>query len=110
MKDRLKAYLGFAIKSGKIIFGYDKLFESKKNPILVLICSTLNEKNTNKVKLYCERNNIDYIKLNDILGELVSRDNCKVCSICDNNFASIICKELEMLNGNKKVGEVNIGK
>lgn len=109
MKDKLKAYLGFAIKSGKIVFGYDKLFESKKNPILVLICSTLNEKNTNKVNLYCEQKNIKCIKLNEVLGDLVSRDNCKVIAICDNNFANIICNELDLLNGNNKVGEVNIG-
>jgi len=107
LKDKLKAYLGFAIKSGKILFGYDKLFESKKIPSLVLICSTLNEKNTNKIKLFCEERNIKCIKLNNIiLGELLSRDNCKVIGICDLNFTKVICHELELLNGNTKIGEV----
>lgn len=98
--DKLKAYLGFAIKSNKVLFGYDKLFDCKKIPNLVIICSTLNEKNTNKVIEFCNNHNIQNIKLsNIILGELVSRNNCKVIAICDDNFSKVICNELDLLNG-----------
>ena len=51
---KVKSYLGFAIKGNKVIFGYDKLFENKKNPKLVIICSSLNEKNTNKVQEFSD--------------------------------------------------------
>lgn len=111
MKDnKVCAYLGFAIKSGKIIFGYDKLFESKKMPNLTIVCSTLNEKMTNKVLEFCANHNIKYIKLKALsLNELIGR-NSKVLSVCDNNFSKIICNELEELNGSNKIREGNIGK
>ena len=96
-KSKLIAYLGFAIKSGKVIFGYDKLFETKKNPNLVLICSSLNEKNTDKILKFCEDKKIKVIKLEQLLlGDLINRDNCKVLAIADLNFATVICRELEM--------------
>lgn len=99
-ENKLRAYLGFAIKSNKIIFGYDKLFEGSKNPNLVIICSSLNEKNTNKIFEFCRRMQIKYIKLrNYVLGDLISRNNCKVISICDENFSNVICNELDLLNG-----------
>ena len=31
-ESKLASYIGFAIKSGKVIFGYDNLFKSKKLP------------------------------------------------------------------------------
>ena len=101
-ENKIKAYIGFAIKSRKVIFGYDKLFESKKLPTLVIACKELNEKNTIKTKEFCIKNNIKFIKLKSyLLSELVMRDNCKVLSIIDNNFAEIICKELNELNWNE---------
>lgn len=99
-ENKLKAYLGFAIKSNNIVFGYDKLFENKKNPKFVIICSSLNEKNTNKIIEFCDKFKIRYTKLCDlVLGDLISRDNCKVIGVCDDGLADVICKELDMLNG-----------
>lgn len=95
--DKVKSYLGFAIRSGKVIFGVDKLFESKKRAQLILICSTQNEKVTNKVVRYAKNNNIPYIKLKDlVLGDIVSRDNCKVIGILDINLAQAVKNEFQM--------------
>ena len=95
--DKVKTYLGFAIRSGKVIFGVDKLFDSKKKVQLILICSTQNEKVTNKVVRYAKNENIPYIKLKDlVLGEMVSRDNCKVIGILDINLAQAVKNEFQM--------------
>ena len=98
--DKLKSYLGFAIRSGKVIFGVDKLMESKKFPIVVLICSTQNDKVTNKVIRYCSLNNISYYKLKSgcILGDIIGRDNCKVIGVNDFNLANAIKNEFQMEN------------
>ena len=96
---KLESYLGFAIRSGKILFGYDKLFESKKSPKLVLICSSQNEKVSNKVLKFCENYNIICIKLSNLLlSNLIKRDNCKVIGIVDESLASVIRSELKMGN------------
>ena len=98
---KVKSYLGFAIRSGKVIFGVDKLFESKKRAQLILICSAQNDKVTNKVVRYAKTENIPCIKLKDlVLGELVSRDNCKVIGILDLNLAQAVKNEFQMESDN----------
>lgn len=98
---KLATYIGFAIKSGKVIFGYDKLFEARKIPNVVLICSTLNEKNTNKIMEFCNNHTIKYYKLKElVLGEILKRDNCKVIGIIDKNLSNVISNEMDLLNGN----------
>lgn len=99
--NKIKSYLGFSVKSGNVIFGSDKLFESKKKPKLVIVCSLQNEKVTNKVLKLCKENNITCIKLIDItLADLICRDNCKVVGVLDDNLAQAIIKEFEMGNEN----------
>ena len=79
----------------------DKLLEGSKKPHLILICSTQNEKVTNKVIRYADINNISYIKLDNIvLGDIVSRDNCKVIGVLDLNLAVAIKNEFQMENDN----------
>ena len=97
--NKVKSYLGFAIKAGAVVFGSDNLFVSKKLINLVLICSTQNEKVTNKVIRYCQDNNIKYIKLVDIiLGDICTRPNCKVLGIIDKSLSNAIMNEFQMEN------------
>lgn len=96
---KIKSYLAFSIRSGKIIFGVDKLFVSKKMPYLVIICSTQNDKVANKVIRFCDENNIKHIKFKDlVLADIIGRDNCKVVGLLDYNLASAIIKEMEKEN------------
>lgn len=95
--DKIKSYLGFSIRSGKVIFGSDKLFESSKKPRIVIICSTQNDKVTNKVIRFCEEYDVKYYKLqNLVLGELIGRDNCKVIGVLDKSLSKAIIEELQM--------------
>lgn len=99
---KIKAYLTFSIRSGKIIFGVDKLMTSKKLPIVVLICSTQNEKVTNKVIRFCESNNIKVIKMVDlVLADIIGRDNCKVVGLLDYNLANAVMNEFQVENEKK---------
>ena len=102
--DKIKTYLGFSIRSGGLIFGSDKLLASTKMPKLVLICSSQNDKVSDKVIRFCTDNNIESIKLKDILlSDLVGRDNCKVVGIVDQNLAKAIKNEFQMGKENKLV-------
>lgn len=94
--EQIKAYLGFAIRSGKVIFGSDKLFITTKMPSIVLISSDQNDKVTNKVIRFCQINDIKLFKLDMELSSIIGRDNCKVISVLDESLASAIAKELEM--------------
>ena len=109
-QNKLKSYFGFAIKSGKVIFGYDNLFKSKKAPFLVVISPDLAEKMVNKVKIFCDEHKINLLTLENLnLSDIINRDNCKVLGICDENLSFAIENEIVLLNG-KNSSEVSIGK
>ena len=97
--NKIKSYLGFSIKSGKIIFGFENILKSKKIPYIILISSTQNDKVTNKIIAFGKKEDIEVIKLNDQkLEDLVSRENCKVIGVLDFNLANVISDELKMEN------------
>lgn len=93
--EKIKAYIGFSIKSGKVIFGSDRLFEGRIKPRLTLISSTQNEKVTRKVIKFCESNDIEVIKLDIELESLINFRNCKVLSVVDENLSNAIKNEME---------------
>lgn len=96
---KVSSYIAFSIRSGKIIFGVDKLFQSKKMPLLVIICSTQNDKVSNKIIRFCNINNVKVIKLKDlVLADMIGRDNCKVVGLLDYNLATAVIKEFQMEN------------
>lgn len=97
--NKVKSYISFSIRSGKIIFGVDKLLECKKLPLYVIICSTQNDKVTNKIIRFCRDNDIKYCKLQDlILSDIIGRDNCKVIGLTDPSLAGAVMNEFQMGN------------
>ena len=94
--NKIKTYLSFSIKSGKIIFGYDNLMSSKKNPKCVVMCSSQSDKVATKIARYCERIGIRLITFKDYkLADIIGRDNCKVIGLLDENLANAILNELD---------------
>lgn len=89
--NKLVTYFGFSVKSNSIIFGLDNIVETRKKQLLVVICSTINEKNESKLLNFCEKKNLALIKLKNLtLSELVKRDNVKAVSINNFNLAKAI--------------------
>lgn len=98
-ENKLATYIGFAIKSGKVIFGYDKLFETKKLPKIIIFCQTLSEKMKNKLDLFAKSKKIKLLTLEKfILSDIIKRDNCKVIGIYDENLSNVISAEIDKLN------------
>lgn len=99
MQSKLGTYIGFAIRSGKVIFGYDNLFKSKKKAILVLYSLDLAEKMQIKLKTFCNEQKIDILPLeNSNLSDIIKRNNCKVLGICNQELSKVIEKEITKLN------------
>ena len=84
--------MGFSIKSGKVVFGLDKLQEYFKPVRLVIVCSTVAENTYKKLKTLCEYNKWKMVQLNDdlVLGTLISRENCKIIGLTDKNLSSAV--------------------
>ena len=81
--------MGFSIKSGKVVFGLDKLQEYFKPVRLVIVCSTVAENTYKKLKTLCEYNKWKMVQLNEgiVLGSVIGRDNCKVLAMTDKSLS-----------------------
>lgn len=92
MNNKLETLIGFAVKSGKIVFGFDNLCETRKNVKLVIYSPTTNDKVKQKLVLLCQHKKWDLIETVDTLENLIHRDNCKVIGIVDKNMSDTILK------------------
>ncbi len=96
-ENKIKTYLGFAIRSGKVVFGYDNLMVTRKNPLLVLISQSQGDKVADKVMKYCMEGKIRCIRLPFNLEDLLDR-NCKVIAVLDKSLSDAIYNELKVEN------------
>lgn len=96
MATKIEAYLGFSIKSGSVVFGYDAILETTKRVKLVLVSPTINPKVEQKLTRLCESKKWIMAKTNVGLGELIHRENCKVIAILDKNLANAIVDSNEV--------------
>ncbi len=94
MQNKIKTYLGFAIRSGKIIYGFDNLKTSKKTIELVLISAEQNDKVTNKVIHLCEQSGWKCHKLGVNLSDYIDR-NIKILALTDKSLSDAILNELQ---------------
>ena len=92
MNNKIKAMLGFAVKSGKIVFGLDNLLETRKNIKLVVCSPTTSENNKEKLKMLCEYKKWKLVETSEKLEDLIHRDNCKIVGLIDGGMSSEILK------------------
>ncbi len=85
----IDSYLGFAIKSGKILYGIDSVLASKKRKHLLILSSTASDNLKKKAFLHSERLNIPMIEIPN-LEEISYKQNCKLVAILEPNLAKAI--------------------
>lgn len=82
--------MGFAVKSGKIVFGFDNLCETTKK-VKVVVCSpSTNDKVKQKLKSLCDYKKWNLVETDEPLESLIHRDNCKVVGLLDKGMAQAI--------------------
>ena len=98
-QNKLASYLGFSIKSGEVVFGFDNLLETRKKIKLVIYCHTINSKIEEKLYKLCEYKKWNLVKIeNETLSNLINRDNCKVMGLINNNLAkAVMTQEVKIL-------------
>ena len=93
---RLRTFVGFAVKAGKVVWGTDNLLAYKKKLRLVLASADLAENAREKLVAYCDARSVELTVLQGItVAELVCRDGVKVIGVSDKNLADAILSELE---------------
>ncbi|MFA6866698.1 MAG: hypothetical protein WCR54_04190 [Clostridia bacterium] len=90
---KIKSYVGFAIKSGKILYGVDMIILSRKKPYIVLIDDNISENSLSKLQNKLSQYKIEVENVN--MEEIFPNKNCKALGIMDRNLAKAIINEVK---------------
>lgn len=86
----IASYLGFAVKSAKIIYGIDNLTARKKRVYALVLCPTASENLRDSAVRYSERTGVPLITAEQPLEDLVFKSNCKLVALLDANMAKAV--------------------
>lgn len=105
-RDKLYSYLGFASKSRNLITGYNTcLMAMTKGKIkLLIIAEDLALNTIDKMESKCKSQDIDYRIFGNAeeLSHRTGNDNKGIFGITDDNFAKVICKEIDLIQSKEK--------
>lgn len=91
MNDKIASLIGFAVKSGKIIYGLESLEEGKRKRYLIVCCHTLSERAKIGVKKVAQRDGVFIVETKTRkLEDIVYKKNCKVIGISNKQMADAI--------------------
>ena len=89
--DKISTYLGFCIRSGKIVFGVDRAEALKKGVHLLIADSTLSENSMKLLVKLKEKFSCPLLVTEGVsLSELLHRPAVKAAAVKDKNLASAI--------------------
>ena len=98
MQDKVVTLVGFAIKSGKVVFGMDAILRNSRRKGLIITDKTLSE--GSRDKLVRQANGTVVISRVTPVSEITHREGCKVIAITDKQMAQAI---LDNMNGNYQI-------
>lgn len=97
--NKIRTYVGFAIRAGKAVFGVDQIKESRKRIRLILADLTLSPNGIAKLERIAEARGANLIRI-DGLPELCARPACKALGIAEESLAKAIEEE------SRKIGDM----
>ena len=101
MKSKIETYIGFCVKSRKIVTGVDALEKYKRKYYCIFVCGTLSENSLNLVKKINGKFNAPIVRACGKTLEQISFINgCKVLALTDRELGSAI---VENLNENYEI-------
>ncbi len=88
--NKIKSYIGFAIKSGQIIYGLDNIEVYRKKIHLILVSNTISDNSLEKIQKLANQRNLDILCLDDSIENITKRKNCKILAITNFELAKAI--------------------
>lgn len=93
--EKIRSYVGFAIKSRHICYGTDEILKLK-NDALVLISSGLGEGSKNKIKNHIQNKHIEYFEIEENeFKEIVGNKNILAFAIKDKHLSEAISENIQ---------------
>lgn len=88
MKGKIETYIGFAIKKGSVVFGYDSAKNYRKKMFLLLCVKGIADNSFAKMSQLANERNLPLLVIDDC--NCLSVKNCKALAICDKSLADAI--------------------
>ena len=88
--NKIKSYIGFAIKSGQIVYGIDNIEVYRKKIHLIIVSNTISDNTISKLQNIASKRNYDVIRLESNLEDITKRKNCKIIAITNFELAKAI--------------------
>ena len=105
IENKINGLLGLATKAGKLIAGFDIVYESveRKKVRLVIVSTEASEKTKKNIKYICDKNNVDYFEYGkiDSMSKAIGKENKAIIGIKDKNFAMSL---FNVLDGGDLIG------
>ena len=109
MIQKIGAYLGFCVRSGKIVYGVDEIAEHRKRVSLLIIDGGLSENSRKEIYKAQERLACPLLETeNGLLGELLHKPAVKAVAIKEKNLALAVlsaaeaCSKIKFIRGGKE--------
>lgn len=95
-KNKLGTYIGFSIRSGNVLYGYEKVISTRKRPYLILLDDETGESSKKKITAYAEKYTVKIYSLpSGALSAYCGGKNVKCLGLTDKNLASAAENELK---------------
>jgi ribosomal protein L7Ae-like RNA K-turn-binding protein len=92
LSDKARSYIGFAVKAGKVKYGYDNIEGARKPPKLILMYSGCAERTLKSTAAYAEKSSCPLIVIDEL--PVKGRD-CKVLGVYEQELAKAIIVDCE---------------
>lgn len=97
--NKIKTYIGFAIKAKKLISGQSLIKHTKEKLYLILVCSTASENLVNLAENVANKNQCEVIVSKVLLESVSNIKDIKILGITDESLAKAIINNKEILIG-----------
>ena len=87
---RIESYLGFAVRSGKIVYGMDNIETSRRRLYALVLGPDASVNLAERAERYAARRTVPLIKAEKPLEELIRKPNCKLVALLDANMAKAV--------------------
>lgn len=88
--EKIKSYIGFAIKSRHVCFGTDEILKLN-SPEIILFSSALGDNSKSKLTHYLNSKNLEIFEIDDAeFKELITNKNILAFAVTDKNLAQAI--------------------
>jgi len=85
--DKISSLIGFAVRSGKITLGYDRIIESKQRKYLIIFVDEINVTAKKRLIKYAQENKIALLCTKIDLAQICGFNKCKAIAIIDKQMS-----------------------